>query len=110
MAQKHCYRVIFRNQDKLYELYAREIEPSHLLAFVEVAGLIFGEQRELVVDPTEEQLRSEFEGVDRIYLPAHAIIRIDRVEKEGHGKITTTGEGGTVTPFPVFTGSGPGKG
>ncbi|RME36026.1 MAG: DUF1820 family protein [Gammaproteobacteria bacterium] len=110
MAQKHCYRVIFRNQDKLYELYAREIQSSNLLAFVEVSGLIFGEQRELVVDPTEEQLRSEFEGVDRIYLPAHAIIRIDRVEKEGHGKITSSGEKGTIMPFPVYTGSGPEKG
>ena len=32
------------------------------------------------------------------------VIRIDEVEKSGHGKITDSADtGATVTPFPVFT-------
>ena len=52
----------------------------------------------------EENLKPEFEGVQRTYLPMHSVIRIDEVEKSGQGKITdSTDAGSTVTPFPVFT-------
>ena len=52
------------------------------------------------IDPSEEKLRTEFEGVQRSFIPMHAVIRIDEVEKEGVAKITST-DGGTVTAFPM---------
>lgn len=98
------YRVIFHNQGKVYEIYARSVHQSGMLGFVEVEKLVFGEKTTLVLDPSEEHLKSEFQGVYRTYLPMHAIIRIDEVEKEGHGKITVIGAAGEkVTPFPVYT-------
>ena len=54
----------------------------------------------MLIDPAEDRLRSEFEGVQRSYIPMHAIVRIDEVEKEGVAKITT-GSGEKVTPFPM---------
>jgi hypothetical protein len=70
-----------------------------MLGFVEIEGLMFGEKTAVVVDPSEERLKSEFEGVNRFFVPIHAVIRIDEVEKQGSAKIHSL-EGGTVTPFP----------
>ena len=95
------YRVIFHNQSKVYELYARHVLQSDMYAFVEVSDIVFGEQSQLVVNPGEEQLKSQFEGVSRTYIPIHSVIRVDEVEKEGTAKVLAAGEKGVVTPFPV---------
>jgi hypothetical protein len=98
MSQERIYKVMFFNQGKTYELYAREIGQGGLYGFVQVEDLVFGERSAMVVDPAEEKLRDEFAGVKRIFIPMHAVIRIDEVEKAGTGKIKD-GEG-NVTPFP----------
>ena len=60
--------------------------------------------RGVVVDPSEESLKSEFSGVSRTYIPMHSIVRIDEVEKMGQSKVSKAeGGAGTVTPFPVIT-------
>jgi hypothetical protein len=102
MQRQRTYRVSFHNQGKVYEIYARNVSQSGLMGFVEIENIIFGERTTLVVDPSEEHLKSEFEGVSRTYIPMHSVIRIDEVEKSGPSKITD-GRGEKVTPFPVFT-------
>ena len=69
------------------ELYARQIFQSDLYGFIEVEEYIFNERSQIVVDPAEERLKSEFAGVKRSYIPMHTIIRIDEVEKEGKVRI-----------------------
>ena len=86
---------------KVYELYARSVSHGELYGFVEIGEIIFGERTAILVDPSEEKLKSEFEGVQRTYVPFHAVIRIDEVRREGANKILEVGEGGNVTPFPV---------
>jgi hypothetical protein len=99
--KKNIYKVLFINQGKVFELYARSVGQGNLYGFVEVEELVFGEKTSLVVDPSEERLRNEFAGVKRTFLPMHAVIRIDEVEKEGTSKIRPAGEGGdNVAPFP----------
>ncbi|HHC71313.1 MAG TPA: DUF1820 family protein [Thiotrichales bacterium] len=100
MADKHIYRVIFHNQGKVYELYAREVSQAAMMGFVEVGDLVFGEKSELLVDPAEERLRSEFDGVRRFYIPVAAVVRIDQVEKRGKARISAVEGGAKVTPFP----------
>ena len=73
-----------------------------LLGFVEVEGLVFGEKTRVVVDPTEERLQREFEGVKRSFIPMHAILRIDEVEKSGPSRISEPAvKGSNVAAFPV---------
>ena len=57
-----------------------------MYAFVEVGDIVFGEQSQLVVNPGEEQLKNQFEGVSRTYIPIHSVIRVDEVEKRGQQK------------------------
>ncbi len=99
--KRKLYRVVFHSRGKIYEVYARSVAQSGLHGFVEVGELVFGERSNVVVDPAEERLKAEFDGVSRFYVPMHAVIRIDEVEKEGVAKITDPGEGGKVTPFPL---------
>ncbi len=100
--KKSIYRVVFQNQGNIYELHAREVSQGAMFAFVEVGEIIFGERSQLVVDPSDEKLKAEFSGVKRTYIPMHAILRIDEVEKEGVNKITSaSADKNKITPFPM---------
>ena len=110
---EHLYKVIFFNQGEIYEIFARSVSQGGLFGFVEVEELSFGRGTKVVIDPSQERLEQEFEGVRRTYVPLHAIVRIDEVEKEGVSRITApkgTGEG-NVRPFPTIlpSGGGPAK-
>jgi len=100
MAASHIFKVVFVNQGKVYEIYARKVSHGGLFGFIEVEELVFGERSSVVVDPGEERIKSEFAGVSRSYLPLHSIVRIDEVRKQGVSKISVL-EGGNVTQFPV---------
>lgn len=100
MANTPLYKVIFFNQDKVYEVFARQIFQSDLYGFIEVEEIVFGERSQLLVDPSEEKLKTEFESVTRSYIPMHSIIRIDEVEKEGVAKISDSGSS-NVAKMPV---------
>jgi len=101
MNDRKVYRISFYNQGDIYELHAREVHQSNMYAFVEIEDIIFGERSSIVVDPSEEKLKSEFEGVKRTYIPLQAVIRIDEVEREGANKIIAADGSGKVTPFPL---------
>lgn len=75
-----------------------------MFGFIEIEKLIFGEKSSLVVDPSEETLKTEFNDVSRTYIPLHSIIRIDEVHKKGVAKVTEpSGKTENVTPFPIYT-------
>jgi hypothetical protein len=101
MASNHIFKIIFVNQGKVYEVYARKVSHGTLFGFVEVEELVFGERSSVVLDPGEERIKAEFEGVKRSYLPLQSVIRIDEVRKQGTAKIMTLEPGTNVTAFPT---------
>ena len=104
MKDSRVFRISFYNQGNIYELHAREVHQSAMFAFVEIEGIIFGERSSVVVDPSEEKLKSEFSGVTRTYVPLQAVIRIDEVQHEGANKIIAVDDkSGKITPFPIAT-------
>jgi len=100
MSDKKLFKIVFMSQGQVYEIYAQDVGHGSLFGFVEVEKLVFGERSSVVVDPSEEKIKTEFEGVKRTYLPMHSIIRIDEVDKQGASKISKL-EGGNVAQFPV---------
>ena len=109
MAKKRVFRVTFRNDSEVYEVYCQRVGQSDLFGFIEIEGFLFGERSSVVVDPSEEKLKHEFAGVERTLVPLHAVIRIDAVEKSGNGKIVAVGsKSGKVATLPttIYT---PGK-
>ena len=107
MSDKRLYRINFLQQGKVYEVYARGVSHGAMVGFVEVEDFVFGERSSLVVDPSEEKIKSEFEGVKRSFLPLHAVLRIDEVQRSGTSKITDA-DGSNVSAFPqtVYTPGG----
>jgi hypothetical protein len=103
MAASHIFRIMFVNQGKVYEIYARKVGHGELFGFIEVEEVLFGERSSVVLDPSEERIKSEFEGVKRTFLPMHSVLRIDEVQKHGTSKITVLegGANGNVAQFPM---------
>ncbi len=97
---KPIYKIMFFNNDEVYEVYAKQFVESDMFGFIEIEGFLFGERTSLVIDPTEEQLALEFKGVQKTYIPAHAIIRIDQVDKKGVAKISEAKGGSNVSRLP----------
>jgi hypothetical protein len=100
MASSHIFKIMFVNQGKVYEVYARKVGQGRLFGFIEVEDLTFGERSKVLLDPAEERIKAEFEGVKCTMLPMHSILRIDEVKKQGTAKISTF-EGGNVAQFPM---------
>jgi len=95
------YKVIFQNQDQVYEVYAKHVYQSDMYGFIEIEEFVFGERSKTIIDPGEERLKNEFTAVTRSYIPMHALIRIDEVEKEGVSKISDfKGENVTALNLP----------
>lgn len=109
MAKDPLYKVTFHNQGKVYEIYAKSVSHGNLFGFIEVEKLVFGARSSVVVDPTEERIRSEFKGVRRTFLPMHSIVRIDEVDEQGVSKITNL-EGSNIAQFPMPMYTTPGQG
>jgi len=101
MAEKPLYKIIFLNHGKVYELYSEGVTSSGLWGFVEVSKLVFEKGDGLVVDPTEEKMRQEFEGAKVLHLPIQSVLRVEEVEKRGQCMIRDRKSGEKVTPFPI---------
>jgi hypothetical protein len=80
---------------------SRKVSHGDLFGFIEVEEVLFGERSSVVLDPSEERIKSEFEGVKRTFLPMHSVLRIDEVKKQGTSKITAVEGGANVTQFPM---------
>ena len=103
MSEKNLYKIVFMSQGQVYEIYARSVSHGGLFGFIEVEQLVFGERSTVVVDPSEEKIKSEFENVKRTYLPMHSIIRIDEVDKQGTSKISKVEGNVAQFPMPIYT-------
>ena len=95
---RDLFRITFLNKGQVYEVYVREVYQSDLYGFIEIENFVFGERSQMVVDPGEEKLKTEFGGVKRSFIPIQAIIRIDEVEKEG---VATISKGDNIAAFPI---------
>ena len=96
----NIFRISFINHGKVYQLHADSVQQADLFGFIRISGLIFGETTSVVVDPSEEKLKSEFSGVKQLTIPMQSVIRIDEVEKRGQNKILELDSNANVTPFP----------
>jgi hypothetical protein len=100
-AQEHLlYRVIFLQEEKVYEIYARSLTEETLVGFIEAEELVFNENTQVVIDPSEELLKKEFETVKRTYIPQHLILRIDEVVGKGSATIKNGAKPSNIRQFP----------
>jgi len=97
MQSKKTYKVVFYNHEEVFEIFATHVFPSDMYGFIEVEEILFGERSQLLVDPSEEKLKSEFAGVKRTFIPMNSVVRIDEVEQCGVAKVKPS----QVAQFPT---------
>jgi len=97
---ERIYRVRFTNEGRIFELYARNVNTSSVFGFVEVEGFVWGKKSEVILDPTEQELKNEFAAVKRTLIPLHAVLRVDEVEKSGSAKILPLAAGSQRSSIP----------
>jgi len=59
MTKDTIYRINFINQGEVYEVYARHVSQGGLFGFVEIEEIVFGERSKLLIDSSEERLKTE---------------------------------------------------
>ena len=65
MKDKKIYKIIFIQLGEIYEIFAKQIFQSDMYGFLEVEEFIFSNDDQLVVDPSSEKLKTEFNKVKR---------------------------------------------
>lgn len=101
MATKKLYKVVFLNQGKVYELFAKHVSSSDLWGFTCVSELEFAPREGVLVDPTEERLRDEFSRTKVLHLPMQSIVRIEEVLERGTAAIRDFATGDKVVLMPL---------
>ncbi len=87
-SQDRVYRVLFHNQGKIFDVFVRSVGRAELFGFLELQDFVFSKPSSMVIDPSEESLRNEFEKVKRVFVPIANVERIDEVKEIGEAKIT----------------------
>lgn len=101
MAARKLYKVVFLNQGKVYEIYAKRVASSELWGFTTVSDLVFAQNEGVLVDPTEERLRDEFARTRALHLPMQSIVRIEEVMERGAVAIRDQASGDKIVPMPL---------
>lgn len=101
--EKALFKIVFANNAKIYELYAKSVSVSDLYGFVRVSELSFSGSS-LVLDPSEERMKEEFGNTQALHLPMHAVIRVEEVNERGAAKIRDSAPGEKVVPFQLSPG------
>ena len=86
MAAKRLYKVMFMNQGKVYEIYARNVFPmADLFGFIEVAGPeCSGNARPSLLIPSEERIQIRiFRRSSEPTFRCMPMMRIDRGREAG---------------------------
>ena len=109
MSKKGIYKIVFVQLGEIYEIYAKSIYQSDMYGFIEVEDYMFNQNSQIVVDTSEEKLKTTFRGVKRSYIPISTILRIDEVDKKGSAKITKNKEGNVMPLSIPIIGKNPNK-
>lgn len=86
------FKVVFSQHDELHEIYAHSVSESTMMHFIEVEALAFAATSS-EANPSEQQLkgakrlRETYANVQRIYIPIHAVLRIEEVAQIGSAQV-----------------------
>ena len=59
MSKDKIYKVIFHNQGKVYEIYAKNVHHSAMFGFVEIEKLLFGEKSSVVHGESHFEIQND---------------------------------------------------
>jgi hypothetical protein len=75
------YRVHFKWKDKDLTLRAKGLDMTHPY-FVSITELVFPEGKQLIIDPSEDEVKRTFGRADHIMIPFQTVQLIEEIKDE----------------------------
>jgi hypothetical protein len=72
------YRVHFKWKEKELNLKAKSLDLTHPY-FVSIKGIIFPEEKKLIIDPSEDEVRKFFGEADHLMIPFQTVSLIEEL-------------------------------
>lgn len=88
------YKVHFKWKDKEISLSARSLDLTHPY-FVSIKDLVFPDDKKLIINPSEDDIRKTFIQSDHLMIPFQSVILIEEILDKKQKK---------VMPFQVIEG------
>ena len=84
------YRVHFSWREKEYQLIARSLDLTHPY-FVSIKDLLFPKGKNLIIDPSEDDVRKTFSETNHIMIPLQSVSMIEELADDGSSKVMPFG-------------------
>jgi hypothetical protein len=84
------YRVHFNWNEKEYQLIARSLDLTHPY-FVSIKNLLFPKGKNLIIDPSEDDVRKTFSETNHIMIPLQSVSMIEELDDNGTSKVMPFG-------------------
>jgi len=76
--------------EKEYQLMARSLDLTHPY-FVSIKDLVFPKGKNLIIDPSEDDVRKTFSETNHIMIPLQSVSMIEELQDEGPPKVMPFG-------------------
>lgn len=84
------YRVHFTWKEKEYQLIARSLDLTHPY-FVSIKDLLFPKGKNLIIDPSEDDVRKTFSETNHVMIPLQSVSMIEELADNGSSKVMPFG-------------------
>lgn len=85
---KELYKITVIDEDKEHTtVYATNISQADFLGFIEISGIEFPNQSDIILTPGEDKAHSLFKDTKRIIIPGNYIIRIEELKEDKKAQI-----------------------
>ena len=75
------YRVHFKWKEKEVQLQAKSLDLTHPY-FVSIKELVFPTGKQLIINPSEDDIRRAFSRADHLMIPIQSVILIEELKDE----------------------------
>lgn len=85
---KELFKITILDEDKEHTtVYATSVTQADFLGFVEISGIEFPNQSDIILTPGEDKAHSLFKDTKRIIIPGNYIIRIEELKEDKKAQI-----------------------
>ncbi len=82
------YRVFFKWKNKEISLTARNLDLTHPY-FVSIKDLVFPDDKKIIINPADEEIRSTFGKSKNLMIPFQTVILIEEMNEDQEVKVMT---------------------
>ncbi len=85
---KELYRITILDENKEnITLYATNVYQADFAGFIEISGIEFPSQSDIILTPGEDKAHTLFKDTKRIIMPFHHILRIEEIKDDKKSQI-----------------------